>query len=81
MFKAAPRLKTLSLSSHRNSFINRLMMRVSRQLAAYAFLLPALLLFALLAWYPISRAFKMSFEEVNLRGHSTWVDLDNYRKM
>jgi multiple sugar transport system permease protein len=53
----------------------------SKQLTAYLFLLPALIAFALASWYPIVRAFEMSFQEVSLRGVSTWVGLDNYRLM
>ncbi len=79
MIKAAPRLKTSTVNHNR--LLSRIGMHVSNQIMAYLFLLPALLIFALVAWYPIGRAFEMSFQEVNLRGESTWVDLDNFQKI
>ena len=59
----------------------RIPSRVSKQVSAYLFLLPALLIFAFVAWYPIVRAFQMSFQDVNLVGASTWVGLDNFNLM
>lgn len=53
----------------------------SRQITAYLFLLPAIILFALFAWYPILKAIEMSFQNVSLLGESTWVGLDNYALM
>ena len=58
-----------------------IMYRLSNQAVAYLFLLPALLIFGLVAWYPIVRAFEMSFQEVSLRGESTWVGLDYFELM
>lgn len=52
----------------------------SQQLA-YLFLLPALILFALICWYPIFQTIVYSFQEVNLRGVQGWVGFDNYRRM
>jgi multiple sugar transport system permease protein len=57
-----------------------------QQLSGYLLLLPALILFALFAWYPISRSVVMSFQDVNLAGDSTSTcteelaldNLDNY---
>lgn len=51
------------------------------QLNAYLFLLPAIILFAIFAWYPILRSILMSFEDVNLAGDSKWVGLDNFNTM
>jgi multiple sugar transport system permease protein len=51
------------------------------QRLAYLFLLPALVLFALVCWYPILKTIIYSFQEVNLRGFQGWVGLDNYRRM
>jgi multiple sugar transport system permease protein len=62
-------------------FKSRFMAQLSNQTIAYLFLLPALVVFGLVAWYPIVRAFQMSFQDVSLRGASTWVGLDNYRLM
>jgi multiple sugar transport system permease protein len=80
MIKAAPRLQTQPVVTN-NSFLSRFIMFVSRQMTAYLFLLPALLIFALVAWYPIGRAFQMSFQDVQLRGESVWNDYANYEKM
>jgi multiple sugar transport system permease protein len=60
---------------------SRFMYRLSNQTVAYLFLLPALLIFGLVAWYPILRAFQMSFQDVSLRGVSTWIGFDNYKLM
>lgn len=72
-------MKTTHLTT--NNWIERLMFRLSNQAIAYLFLIPALVIFALVAWYPMGRAFQMSFEDVKLRGDSTWVGLDNFRLM
>lgn len=77
--RAVHRMKTVNLTT--NSWTSRLMFRLSNQVVAYLFLLPALLIFTLVAWYPIARAFQMSFQDVRLRGDSTWVGLDNYEMM
>lgn len=42
-----------------------------QQLSGYLLLLPALVLFTLFAWFPISRSVVMSFQDVNLAGDST----------
>ena len=54
---------------------------LSRQIVAYLFLLPAILIFGLVAWYPIARAFEMSFQDVSLTGESTDVGTANYDLM
>src|SRR5688500_4202609 len=59
----------------------RTLIRGSKQLTAYLFLMPALILFAVFAWYPILTAVQMSFHDINLTGVSTWVGLDNYTLM
>ncbi len=51
------------------------------QIPAYLFLLPALIVFGLFAWYPILKTIIFSFQNVNLNGESTWVGLDNFRRM
>jgi multiple sugar transport system permease protein len=55
--------------------------RLQKQILAYAFLLPALIVFGLFAWYPILKGIEMSFQNVSLAGESTWVGLDNYALM
>lgn len=51
------------------------------QMSAFVFLLPALVLFTLFAWYPILRSVLLSFQSVQLGRESTWVGLQNYRNM
>jgi multiple sugar transport system permease protein len=48
---------------------------------AYLFLFPALLLFALISWYPILKTVLYSFQEVNLKGVQGWVGFSNYARM
>lgn len=50
---------------------------------AYLFLLPALLAFAVFAWWPILNSVLMSFQQVNLMdaSASTWVGFRNYERM
>jgi multiple sugar transport system permease protein len=55
--------------------------RWSDQFAAYAFLAPALLIFAVFAWLPILKTVIFSFQNVNINGDSTWVGLDNIQRM
>src|SRR5215207_9765951 len=52
-----------------------------KQVYAYLFLLPALILFGVFAWYPILKAVVMSFQEIKLSGATTWIGLDNYALM
>jgi multiple sugar transport system permease protein len=55
--------------------------RWSEQIPAYLFLLPALLVFGLFAWYPILKTLIFSFQNVSLNGESTWIGLENFRRM
>ena len=52
----------------------------TRRLAAWQFVLPALLLLALVAGFPLARTIELSFSDARL-GESvwSWVGLDNYR--
>ena len=52
---------------------------VARNLTAYLFLLPALVLFALFSWYPIVRGLVVSFQRVDLVRPPEWVGLANFR--
>ncbi len=52
-----------------------------RQGLAYLFLLPALLIFTLVSWYPILNTILYSFQKVNLNGFQGWVGLNNYVRM
>lgn len=55
--------------------------RWGNQLAAYSFLVPALIVFAVFAWLPILKTVIFSFQNVNINGDSTWVGLDNFQRM
>jgi multiple sugar transport system permease protein len=55
--------------------------RWSGQISAYLFLLPALVIFGLFAWYPIIQTFIFSFQKVSLTGQSTWVGWNNFNRM
>src|SRR5262245_37057826 len=55
--------------------------RWSEQVPAYLFLLPALIVFGLFAWFPILKTLIFSFQNVNLHGESVWIGLDNFRRM
>jgi multiple sugar transport system permease protein len=44
-----------------------------KQGVAYLFLLPALLVFTLVTWYPILNTILYSFQKVNLGGVQGWV--------
>ncbi len=63
----------------RNSWWKRI--RWGSQLAAYAFLAPALIIFAIFAWLPILKTVIFSFQNVNINGDSTWVGFDNIQRM
>src|SRR5579885_2073193 len=51
------------------------------QISAYLFLLPALIVFGVFAWYPIAKTVIFSFQNVNLHGDSPWVGLNNFTRM
>jgi len=53
----------------------------TQQIIAYLFLLPALITFALFAWYPILKAIEMSFHDVSMGGAAVWKGLGNYELM
>ena len=69
------------LNNQQKEFVSGVVAYIGRQISAYIFLLPALVIFALVAWYPIYRAFDMSFHQVNLLGESEYVGFDNYDLM
>jgi multiple sugar transport system permease protein len=53
--------------------------RSRERLLAFAFVLPALLLFMLFSWWPILRGFVISFQYLDLINPPEWVGLDNFR--
>lgn len=75
------RLKTFPYITNITTSLNRISTYFSKQAAAYMFLLPAVLVFGLFAWYPIFRAFQMSFQDVKLGGTSVDIGWDNYELM
>ncbi|GGV86445.1 sugar ABC transporter permease [Streptomyces gelaticus] len=54
---------------------------VRKQLTAWLFLVPALLVFGLFAWWPIVRSLLISFQKTNLVEPAVWVGLDNFRTL
>ena len=52
-----------------------------KQGVAYLFLLPALIIFTLVTWYPIVSTILYSFQKVNVAGFQGWVGLSNYVRM
>ncbi|MBB5790532.1 ABC transporter permease subunit [Jiangella mangrovi] len=52
-----------------------------RELVGLFFLLPAILVFGLFAWWPIVRGLIISFQRTDLMGTSTWVGLDNFQAL
>jgi len=54
---------------------------LARNIPAYLFLLPALILFAVYLWWPIISSFIVSFQRVDLRNEPTWVGLANFRRV
>jgi multiple sugar transport system permease protein len=50
-------------------------------LSTLVFLLPLLLIFGLFSWFPIIRAFVMSFQATNLVSDPTFVGLDNFARV
>lgn len=52
-----------------------------RQGLAYLFLLPSLVIFALVTWYPIFNTILYSFQKVNISGFQGWVGFSNYIRM
>lgn len=62
-----------------------LSIRTSNNISGYLFLVPAVVLFATFAWYPIVNGLLLSFQHVDLIRYSNpdrsidWVGLENYR--
>ncbi|GHO91054.1 sugar ABC transporter permease [Reticulibacter mediterranei] len=54
---------------------------VRRNLSAYLFLLPALLVFTFFVWYPIVLGFIVSFQRIDLINPADWVGWENFREV
>src|SRR5512133_1343131 len=52
-----------------------------KQGVASFFLLPALIVFSLVTWYPIVSTILYSFQKVNVGGFQGWVGFSNYVRM
>jgi multiple sugar transport system permease protein len=72
---------TISTPARVNITIPRGRINWRKQGLAYLFLLPALLIFTLVSWYPILNTIFYSFQKVNLGGFQGWVGLNNYVRM
>lgn len=55
--------------------------RLGHNLTAYAFLLPAIVLFALFAWYPAVYGFVLGFQRLDLVNPAQWVGLANFQQV
>ncbi len=76
---AATASSTSTTQLRRSSWWRRV--RWPEQISAYLFLLPALIIFAIFAWYPMIKTVIFSFQNVSLNGSSTWVGFDNFERM
>jgi multiple sugar transport system permease protein len=54
--------------------------RLQNNLTGYAFLLGAVVCFAVFSWYPMVRGIIMSFQRTR-RGETTWVGWENYERI
>ncbi|HML21415.1 MAG TPA: sugar ABC transporter permease [Aggregatilinea sp.] len=76
----------VALNSKNATAARRFRFRIGEdQVTAYLFLFPALILFALFAWYPIASSVILSFQNVGLhelhQGGAEWIGLRNYERM
>ena len=74
-------MTTISAPAKVSSIISRGRINWRKQAVAYLFLLPALLIFTLVTWYPILNTVLYSFQRVNLGGFQGWVGFSNYTRM
>jgi multiple sugar transport system permease protein len=61
--------------------VKRMRINWHKQGVAYLFLLPALIIFALVTWYPLFNTILYSFQRVNVAGVQGWVGFTNYERM
>ncbi len=54
---------------------------IRRNLSAYLFLLPALLVFTFFVWYPIVLGFIVSFQQIDLINSANWVGWENFHEV
>jgi|GEM_PF-1748026 len=73
-------MKVATRQGLQSSFMIRVLSyRVRRNVVAYLYILPALVLFAVFLWWPILQAFIVSFQHVDLSFQPRWVGLQNFR--
>lgn len=76
-------IMTKSLDTAQSQAQSRSKPRINwrQQFVAYLFLLPALIAFTIVTWYPILNTILYSFQKVNLAGVQGWVGFSNYTRM
>ena len=72
---------TMTATTTVETISNRKKINWQKQAVAYLFLLPALLIFTVVTWYPILNTILYSFQRVNLGGVQGWVGTANYVRM
>ncbi len=72
---------TTRKSQQRANLKSQRRFRWQGQISAYLFLLPALIIYGVFAWYPILKTAIFSFQKVSLNGESTWVGWNNFYRM
>jgi len=74
-------IENIMPTEKRKRSLERFQYKWGNQIMAFVFLIPAILVFATFAWYPIYQSIVMSFQDVSLTGQSTWVGWANYELM
>jgi multiple sugar transport system permease protein len=72
---------TTTSTKVRATTLQRRRINWQKQGVAYLFLLPALIVFTLVTWYPIVNTILYSFQKVNVAGVQGWVGFSNYVRM
>ncbi|ACZ42010.1 binding-protein-dependent transport systems inner membrane component [Thermobaculum terrenum ATCC BAA-798] len=73
-------MKVATRQGLQSSFMIRVLSyRVRRNVVAYLYIVPALVLFAVFLWWPILQAFIVSFQHVDLSFQPRCVGLQNFR--
>lgn len=75
------KLQSYALPFARRSAQPRRRIRMREQVPAWLFLLPAIVIFGYFTWYPMLVTVGFSFQRVSLTGETSWIGLDNYRRM
>ena len=72
---------TMTTKTIPDKVVSRRRINWRKQTVAYLFLLPALVVFTIVTWYPILNTILYSFQKVNLAGPQGWVGFANYTRM